>query len=239
MNESGQSAARLRTGLHAIASWIGLRRLEDEGAGEDLLADPVPDSVEFTSLSPLTSTNQSGRLFSQITNSWIRRHCDPFLYETANLLVSSSNVVLISAGKERLTGKVCDGTVFGVEISFEHGGISGLCQCESFHRRKATASSGDKWLTCAHIAALVQYVVVSNLVPQSSPGEQAAVCPITRLPLDSGRMIYRCERCQLSYTEEGWQFLKEKDRGRCCGCRARNCIHLLDRDQQEQHGGAA
>jgi hypothetical protein len=216
---------------------MGLRRVNDE-RGEDLLEDPVSDSVEFTSLAPLTNSGQAGRLFSVLSDPLIKRHCDPFLYERADTILNNTGVVLVSVGNERITGKVCDRDVFSVEIWFEHGGLSGSCQCEGCRRHTETSTSGDQRLACAHIVALARFVVKSNLIPQLSPGESADLCPITRLPLDASRVIFRCQRCQLSFSEEGWQFLKEMDRGRCCGCQGRNCICALTLDSKEPHGGA-
>lgn len=238
MSDAGQSAERLRTSLHKIASWIGIRRSDESERGEDLLADAESDLVEFTSLSPFTKSRHLGRLFSLLSDTWIRRHCDPFLFERAKTIVNNSSVVLVAAGDERLAGKVCDIDVFSVEIWFEHGRIVGSCQCDSYRRHKETATSGDQRLACAHIVALTHYLVGSGLIPRSAPGDQAALCPVTRQTLDEGRMIYRCVRCHLSFSAEGWQFLKEMDRGRCCGCQGRNCIHLVSADQEESHAGA-
>jgi hypothetical protein len=233
VSETGQPAQKLRTGLQALASWMRFRRAGNGERGDDLLADPVPDSVEFTSLSPVPNSRQPGRLFAILSDAWIRRHSDPFLYECADSLVTRKSVVLVSSRNDRLTGKVCDGEVYSVEIWFENGGLSGSCQCESCRRNTDLSTRSYQQLACAHIVALANFVIDSGLVPLSSVSDQADLCPITRLPLDADRVIYRCERCQLSFSEEGWQFLKEMDRGRCCGCQGLNCIHALKVDTKD------
>jgi hypothetical protein len=239
MGETGQSAHRVRSGLQTVASWMGLRRRDRRERSEDLLAEPVPDSVEFISLSPYINSHQSGTLMPLINDSWIRRHCDPVLYERAETLVNNSDVIMLTTDNERLTAKVHDGDMFSVEIRLEHGALSGLCQCDSFLRQREASTSVDQRLQCAHIAAFAHYLVSSGLMPQPGPGDRAALCPITRQTLDTDRTIYRCERCQLSYSEEGWQFLREMDHGRCCGCQARNSIHALNAEQADpdpKHG---
>lgn len=56
-----------------------------------------------------------------------------------------------------------------------------------------------------------------------APPEDAR-CPITRHTLVPGQLLYQCQQCGLTFSKEGWQFLKKVDRGRCCGCHSRNTI---------------
>lgn len=46
-----------------------------------------------------------------------------------------------------------------------------------------------------------------------------SVCPVTRQSLDAKAGTYQCERCGIRYSPEGWQFLRQTDRGACCICR--------------------
>ncbi len=50
------------------------------------------------------------------------------------------------------------------------------------------------------------------------------VCPVTRQELEPGSRIYQCRVCGICYSPEGWQFLKQADRGQCCACRCRNTV---------------
>jgi hypothetical protein len=45
------------------------------------------------------------------------------------------------------------------------------------------------------------------------------VCPVTRKPLLKGTRFYVCRDCNTAYSVEGWDFLKQTDKGRCCNCR--------------------
>ncbi len=241
MSEAGQSAHRnrnrngMRARLQLVSSWIGLRRPGRHERGEDLLADPIPDSVEFISLSPHTNSHNSGPPLTLIDDTWIRRHCDPLLYERAMTLVKKSQVAIVSTDHEKLIGSVQDGEAYTVEIRLDRGALAGLCGCDSYTRRRDTTASVNQrhQFQCAHIAALVQCLVNSGLMPQPGPADLAPLCPITRQTLDGDRAIYRCERCQISYSEEGWQFLRDMDHGRCCGCQSRNSIHALCADRTD------
>jgi hypothetical protein len=54
----------------------------------------------------------------------------------------------------------------------------------------------------------------------ASPGKDVreAVCPITRQTVDLERGCYVCRACGISYSREGWAFLRKENRGDCCQC---------------------
>jgi hypothetical protein len=52
----------------------------------------------------------------------------------------------------------------------------------------------------------------------------ANVCPITRQTLYPAGKIYRCRQCGISYSPEGWDFLRQTSKGECCGCHNVNTV---------------
>jgi hypothetical protein len=57
-----------------------------------------------------------------------------------------------------------------------------------------------------------------------NPVPPATVCPITRQPLNPVGKVYRCRQCGISYSPEGWDFLRQTSKGQCCGCRSVNTV---------------
>jgi hypothetical protein len=49
--------------------------------------------------------------------------------------------------------------------------------------------------------------------------DTALVCPVTRKALRKSDGLYLCNYCNTAYSAEGWDFLRETDKGRCCHCR--------------------
>lgn len=49
--------------------------------------------------------------------------------------------------------------------------------------------------------------------------DTAMICPVTRQSLQKGSLLYLCRNCNTAYSAEGWAFLRETDKGRCCHCR--------------------
>lgn len=60
-----------------------------------------------------------------------------------------------------------------------------------------------------------------------APHMRMSVCPITRQALKPGQIIYECRACRMTYSEEGWEFQRQVDKGRCCGCRNRKTVFQL------------
>lgn len=50
--------------------------------------------------------------------------------------------------------------------------------------------------------------------------DTALICPVTRQSLEKGGLLYLCQDCNTAYSAEGWDFLREMDKGRCCNCRS-------------------
>ena len=70
-------------------------------------------------------------------------------------------------------------------------------------------------------------IVFRPLDPVSSANPSPCLCPVTRQTLKQGDRIFQCRVCQMAYSEAGWDFLREVDHGRCCGCSARKSIFPL------------
>lgn len=49
--------------------------------------------------------------------------------------------------------------------------------------------------------------------------DTALVCPVTRQTLQRGDALFLCRSCNTTFSAEGWNFLRETDKGRCCQCR--------------------
>jgi hypothetical protein len=62
------------------------------------------------------------------------------------------------------------------------------------------------------------------------------VCPVTRQLLTSGSKIYQCQRCRMVYSIEGWAFLRDSDKGRCCGCGSKKTVFLTILGKRRQEG---
>lgn len=69
---------------------------------------------------------------------------------------------------------------------------------------------------------LPEGVEFTPLAPDASSG--ALFCPVTRQPIGPGDRIFRCGACSTLYSAAGWAFVREADRGRCCGCGARGAV---------------
>ena len=54
--------------------------------------------------------------------------------------------------------------------------------------------------------------------------DTALVCPVTRKSLQKGEHLYLCRNCNTAYSAEGWNFLRETDKGRCCHCRQQGSV---------------
>ena len=62
------------------------------------------------------------------------------------------------------------------------------------------------------------------------------LCPVTRQMLTPGSKVYQCQQCRMVYSTEGWAFLCEADKGRCCGCGSQKTVFMtiLGKMKQEE-----
>jgi hypothetical protein len=62
------------------------------------------------------------------------------------------------------------------------------------------------------------------------------LCPVTRQVLTPGSKVYQCQQCHMVYSTEGWAFLCEADKGRCCGCSSQKTVlvTILGKMKQEE-----
>ncbi len=68
-----------------------------------------------------------------------------------------------------------------------------------------------------------------SLDPASEPvgGAQPLLCPVTRQELKQPERIFQCRACSTCYSEAGWAFLRDVDRGKCCACGTRKSVFPL------------
>ena len=50
------------------------------------------------------------------------------------------------------------------------------------------------------------------------------LCPVTRQELHPRDRIYQCKACHTAYSEAGWDFLRQTNRGKCCACGLRKTV---------------
>lgn len=65
------------------------------------------------------------------------------------------------------------------------------------------------------------------LDPVSGVNSDSCQCPVTRQTLKQGDRIFQCRACLMAYSEEGWDFLRQENKGCCCGCGSKKTIVLL------------
>ncbi len=188
---------------------------------DDLLEIPEHSEIEFAPISPSDDALDSIRSFSELSAAWIRRNCDSFTFERAIQLAAGTQVAFVSGTTTQLTGEVTDiRQTHAVTAAITSGTVYSSCDCDQ--ARKPSALPG--YLPCEHVAALMLDVVAEKRIPLSAAAEIVTVCPITRQPLAGLRMIYRCTRCGLNISPDGWDFLHSMDKGKCCGCGAKGTI---------------
>lgn len=70
-------------------------------------------------------------------------------------------------------------------------------------------------------------IVFQSLSPTQADAlgeDRALVCPVTRIVLPKESFYYLCRACNTAYSVEGWSFLRENDKGRCCNCRSAGTV---------------
>lgn len=62
------------------------------------------------------------------------------------------------------------------------------------------------------------------------------LCPVTRQMLAPGSKVYQCQKCRIVYSMEGWTFLRDADKGRCCGCGSQKTVFLTILGRRKKEG---
>ena len=206
-------------GIRSLLMRLGLR-LAPDGRGEDLLDLPGHSEIEFASLSPTEEIRDSIATFSELSASWVRKHTEDFAFQLALQLAGNGHVQFQTGRPDFLCGEVTDArATYTVTMAIGGVGLATNCSC----LLTKTSSSGYT-VPCEHAAALLLDVIAEKRIPMAAAVEITPVCPITRQQLSGMRVVYRCSRCGLNISPDGWEFLRTMDRGKCCSCGARGTI---------------
>lgn len=202
---------------------------------EDLMAQEVPElrEVVFTQLTPVLGKSQIFAL-EQITLEWIREQTGSQIFDLGLWTYQQGLVSNYEAHGFYLYGTVNSSNVdktkpYAIEIALTDGSLTGVCSCNLLY--DTVIASGvlprldSAHIPCKHLAAvLVAYTQRGTPSAEFPRDPVACVCPVTRQTLQAGSQIFMCQQCGTAYSPEGWEFLQEVDKGRCCNCHAPGTI---------------
>lgn len=214
-------------GICNLLDEFHLRRHGLQRPPEELLDSPEHDQIEFVTLSPNSDAPDQLRSFAQISEGWVRRHSESFVFDLATLLVRDYRVLLRMQQKHRIEATIEDSTSYPVEILLTPDGLSAHCACGRSQQNPSPTMRHADWLRCEHIVAVLLYALSERTRENAVDAEAPPLCPITRQRLTVDRRVYQCTKCQVCYSQEGWEFLRTEDHGRCCHCHSRKTIRLL------------
>ena len=210
--------------------------------------------IEFTSLEPNASLSvASRRTFAGLGAAWIESQCAPGVFAQGRACYQHQCVTRVHALGTRMTGTTRGKGYEDQEILLRDGMLFASCSCEraassvdtpSVLPPKFSAGSSAvslqsfeaaPSLRCCHVVAvLLAYLhdtvnasaVETPARPQNTPAEKRdkLICPVTRQTLEVGQPLFQCRQCGMNYSAEGWKFLQQADKGRCCGCESRNTV---------------
>jgi len=199
------------------------------------MAQDVPElrEVVFTPLLPALS---DAKIFSleQITLEWIKEQVGGQLFDLGLWTFQNGLVTRAEAHGFYLYGTVNSSApdtskTYQLEVALTDGSLTGVCSC-SLHYQSVIASGvlprlDNHHLPCKHIAAvLIGYTQRGTPTAEMPREPVACICPVTRQRLQGGSQIFMCNQCGTSYSPEGWEFLQEVDKGKCCNCHAPSTI---------------
>jgi hypothetical protein len=211
------------------------RRAQSSGSYEDALAIDTPEvrDVVFSPLLPVASAGAVAH-FEDMSEEWLKEQVGEQVFELGVWTQESSLVRKVEVQGFYLRGEVGSSVansqrLYLVELSLMDGQLQGACSCSSqFERIMAQGVLpylGVAFPPCKHISAsLIAYI--RNRTPQNTVErmKNSCVCPVTRQSLKAGTQIFLCSQCGTAYSPEGWEFLVEVDRGKCCNCHNQNSV---------------
>jgi DNA-directed RNA polymerase subunit RPC12/RpoP len=207
------------SGIRSLLLRLGFPVAQDE-RGEDLLELPGHSEIQFNSISPSDQIRDTLSSLTELSAGWVRKHTDEFAFQLALQLAGNGHVQFQSGSRTLLNGTVTDlRSTHSVSIAFSANGLSSTCDCAQSSR-----PSNGNLVPCEHVAALMLDVIAEKRIPLSAVTEIDPLCPVTRQKLTGMRIVYRCSRCGLNMSPEGWEFLRAMDKGKCCSCGARGTI---------------
>ncbi len=232
-------------------SWRARTRARDEAAPAfEEVYEPSPD-VEFTTLDPRTSDeNVPLHDFADVSVAWIQTHSTGEAFAQGRKCYLDKQVTRVHAHGSRMTGTTRERGYCDQEITLRDGTLFANCSCAASRApaaplspapnnadpqagKRADKQPDARTLACKHVVAiLLAYINPSETrgainAPLPKTDRPPLVCPITRQTLGPSRPLYQCDQCGTCFSTEGWKFLQDADKGRCCGCDTRNTIKVV------------
>lgn len=205
------------------------------GSMDELMAQEVPElrEVVFTPLMPVIAASQMFSL-EQITLEWIKEQVGSQAFDLGLWTFQQGLVTRAEAHGFYLYGTVNPSNPnktrpYSIEIALTDGNLTGVCSCSLNYASIMTTGALPRFdsahIPCKHIASvLIGYAQRSTPTAETPPEPVTCVCPVTRQKLQAGSQIFMCQQCGTAYSPEGWEFLQDVDKGRCCNCHAPETI---------------
>ncbi|HLK56972.1 MAG TPA: SWIM zinc finger family protein [Chthonomonadaceae bacterium] len=207
--------------LQPMRTWLTGQQEEPPVEQDD--ESSASDAILFRPLDPASALPTTPSSFDDMTEAWIQRQCDALCFEQAHWYPRHRQVWFLEATSLRIRAMVQGRDTYRQELALQNGSLLANCNCRGTQRDPKLPSGGKR---CRHVmAALLAYLALRG--PQPEAPALDCICPITRQPITGDRTIYQCRRCNTSYSPEGWEFLQQADKGRCCSCHARDTIAPL------------
>ncbi len=192
--------------------------------------------------------------FADVSVAWIQTHTTREVFAQGRKCYLDKQVTRVHAHGPRMTGTTKERGYCDQEITLRDGTLAAKCSCAASRAPatplppvlpapndagkqadKRPDEQSDKQpdartLACKHVVAiLLAYINPSETrgamdAPRPKTDRPPLVCPVTRQTLSPSRPLYQCEQCGTCFSAEGWKFLQDADKGRCCGCDTRNTI---------------
>lgn len=209
--------------------------LRPTGSHEDFLVQETPElgKVVFSPLLPIVPFGAISS-FDELTEPWLRDTLGDAIYDLGAWTCEQKLVISIERRGFYLHGEVASSKpesqeIYLTEMAVMDGDLQGVCSCSRTFEQVMThgvlPTLGAHLPPCKHIAAVLISYMREQMQPTLERVISTCVCPVTRQSLIPGSQIYMCQNCGTAYSPEGWEFLQEVDKGRCCNCRAENTIH--------------
>lgn len=204
------------------------------GTHEAFLANENPElrDVVFSPLLPALPMGTIGS-FDEMTQEWLREKVGDALYELGEWTRDNQLVKSVKRQGFYLYGEVASSItdnkqIYLVELSIMDGQLQGICSCSRQFDQVLTQGAlpqlGAHFPPCKHIAAVLISYQKEYMQPTLERNINACICPVTRQALKPGTQIYLCQQCGTAYSAEGWEFLVDVDKARCCNCHAQNTV---------------
>ena len=205
------------------------------GSYEDALSIDTPEirEVVFSPLLPVASAGAISN-FEDMSEEWLKEQVGEAVFGLGLWTQENNLVRKVEVQGFYLRGEVASSTpnsqlLYLVELSLMDGQLQGACSCsrqfEGIMAQGVLPYLGGAFPPCKHISAVLVAFIRSR-TPQNTVERlrNICVCPVTRQTLQTGTQIFLCNQCGTAYSSEGWEFLVEVDRGKCCNCHNQNSV---------------